>query len=203
MGEILPISVFWCTVQGRGGGIVVRALFEYAPQHELYFLHFHTDYNYFLCHELGEDLWKKASSLLEKDAWLVMTKVAVVMYHWRRGAWSGAKKVWQDTQTMLADTQLIRVGIDEQRFFVLWEMIGRRIASGTPYAPLELPICDKHLLDNARSRVQYMQQRKDKHFPSWMGADTAPDAVRYMHRLRDRSGVIAARQRALKQKKSK
>jgi predicted metal-dependent hydrolase len=180
-----------------------RALFEYAPQHELYFVHFHTDYNYFLCHELGEELWKKEQSPLTKDAWLVLTKVAVVMYHWRRGAWIGAQKVWEHTQALLADAQLIRVGIDELKFAVLWEKIGTHIASGTPYVPIQLPICDKHLLENARSRVQYIQMRKDKNFPKWMGADTAPDAVRYMHRMRDRSEIIEARLRALKKKQAK
>ena len=70
-------------------------------QHPLFvqfIVYFNENQDYFECHEVLEELWKKKEPL-DKDHWLVaLILLSTGLYHWRRGNRKGAEKTLQNAQ---------------------------------------------------------------------------------------------------------
>ncbi|WP_027407651.1 DUF309 domain-containing protein [Anoxybacteroides tepidamans] len=158
-----------------------------------YLLHFHTDRDYFECHELLEEYWKKDE---KRRVWVGLIQIAVALYHHRRGNRNGAKRMMQKAAWLLAQERasLQQLGLDDSKLLELLKKYMERIEQGKPYRSIELPISDKALL-------QTCLELCEKKGLFWgKESDLHNEFLLHKHARRDRSDVIAAREQS-KQKK--
>ncbi|KPC99353.1 hypothetical protein LR69_02339 [Geobacillus sp. BCO2] len=67
-----------------------------------YLVHFHSDRDYFECHEILEEHWKQDG---RNKGWLVLIQMAVAFYHYRRGNTSGALRLIRRARALLDEAQ--------------------------------------------------------------------------------------------------
>ncbi|GGJ59610.1 hypothetical protein GGR02_000846 [Anoxybacillus voinovskiensis] len=151
-----------------------------------YLYHFHTDRDYFECHELLEEHWKQDG---KKHVWALLIQIAVALYHHRRGNASGAKRMMQKANGLLAQEKdaVRRLGLDEEELARLLKQYIKQIDEGKPYESISLPINDETLLQTCLSLC------KQKGGVWGQKSDMANEFLLHKHMLRDRSDVIAAR----------
>ncbi|GIO11548.1 hypothetical protein J19TS2_11030 [Cohnella xylanilytica] len=167
-------------------------LSPYPPEFISYLAEYFGSRDYFECHELMEELWKKEKGSPSEGSWLVLVRIAVAQYHARRGNGRGAYKLLAKAAEEADPGELGRIGLDGAR---LAAMLRERVeAWGSPdgvfYAELELPIADPLLLRLARELCAARGW-------AWGApAEAIPSEVVHRHATRDRSEVIAARAEA-------
>ncbi|OQP06000.1 hypothetical protein B1690_11075 [Geobacillus sp. 46C-IIa] len=152
-----------------------------------YLVHFHGDRDYFECHEILEEQWKRDGRTIE---WLVLIQIAVAFYHYRRGNTSGALRLVKRARALLKEARgmIRRLGLDDRALAALLDDTARRIAHGEPYESIELPIADRSLYEQCRSACAERQL-------VWGQASNAADLELVdKHRRRDRTAIIAARE---------
>ncbi|KYD25076.1 DUF309 domain-containing protein [Geobacillus sp. FSL W8-0032] len=153
-----------------------------------YLVHFHGDRDYFECHELLEEQWKRDG---RPNGWLVLIQIAVAFYHYRRGNMSGALRLIRRAQALLEEARgMIRqLGLDDQALEALLGDTAARIVRGEPYRSVELPIRDRSLYEQCLAACAKQQLAWGQ--PSDLGN---VDVVN-KHQRRDRSGILAERER--------
>ncbi|QSB50200.1 DUF309 domain-containing protein [Parageobacillus toebii] len=165
----------------------------YPDAYIRYLIHFHTDRDYFECHEILEEHWKKDGY---KKVWVVLIQIAVALYHHRRGNSQGALRMMRKALSLLQKEQkaVRELGLDEQRLAKQLEHYIERIAQNKAYKSIELPVCDETLR-------KMCQAICDERGISWGKASDMSDVfLIHKHKLRDRSDVIAAREEKKKSK---
>jgi uncharacterized protein len=165
----------------------------YPDAYIRYLIHFHTDRDYFECHEILEEHWKKDGY---KKVWVVLIQIAVALYHHRRGNGQGALRMMRKALSLLQKEQkaVRELGLDEQRLAKQLERYIERIAQNEAYKSIELPVCDETL-------QKMCQAICDERGLSWGKASDMSDVfLIHKHKLRDRSDVIAAREEKKKSK---
>ena len=165
----------------------------YPDAYIRYLIHFHTDRDYFECHEILEEHWKKDGY---KKVWVVLIQIAVALYHHRRGNGQGALRMMRKALSLLQKEQkaVRELGLDEQRLAKQLEHYIERIAQNKAYKSIELPVCDETLR-------KMCQAICDERGISWGKASDMSDVfLIHKHKLRDRSDVIAAREEKKKSK---
>lgn len=158
-----------------------------------YLIHFHTDRDYFECHEILEEHWKKDG---HKKVWVVLIQIAVALYHHRRGNNRGALRMMQKALSLLQKEKeaVGELGLDAEQLFRQLERYMERVAQKKAYESIELPICDETLR-------KICQTRCEKQGLTWGQASDLNNAyLMHKHKLRDRTEVIAARERKRKSK---
>lgn len=169
------------------------------PQEYIDFLvHFHGDRDYFECHEILEDYWKKVDNGNKESMWVGLIQLAVSNYHHRRGNFQGALRTLQKAIRILFkhDGQLQKLGLNSTELFQ--QMEGRRLQllKSQPYDSLQLPISHK-LMDVCKKRSLELGL-------NWGSRSNMADSdLIHRHKKRDRSSVIRERQQALQDKKNK
>ncbi|WCN36371.1 DUF309 domain-containing protein [Aneurinibacillus uraniidurans] len=155
-----------------------------------YLVYFHAKRDYFECHEVLEEYWKSLDSDQNRDVWVGLIQIAVGLYHQRRGNLAGAKKMLTAALTQLAPTELEQLGFAGD---ALRNEISKRvldIEAGMSYTDLNLPL---HLELAARC-----EKRCAAEGIHWLSATDFSDTfLIHKHKLRDRSDVIAERNRRL------
>lgn len=158
----------------------------YPTAYIKYLFHFHTDRDYFECHELLEEHWKQDG---KKQVWAALIQIAVALYHHRRGNNPGAKRMMQKAISSLEQEKdaILRLGLDDVQLKSLLKHYVKRIEEGKPYKSICLPITDEALLQTclalcAKKGVIWGQK-----------SDVTNEFLLHKHALRDRSDVIAAR----------
>ena len=165
-------------------------------QHPLFvqfIVYFNENQDYFECHEVLEELWKKHEPL-DKEHWLVtLILLSTGLYHWRRGNIKGAKKTLFNAQS-----RLLRMKHFPSVPFS-WEQLSyelnaslHRLQKGEHFTPFHLTIEEEHTIRS------YQQMKKiiplhDKQDPFLV----------HKHTLRDRTDVINERERAKKERQKK
>ncbi|KAF0994673.1 DUF309 domain-containing protein [Geobacillus sp. TFV-3] len=152
-----------------------------------YLVHFHSDRDYFECHEILEEHWKQDG---RNNGWLVLIQMAVAFYHYRRGNVSGALRLIRRARALLDEAQemIRRLGLDDEELARLLDDTARRIARGEPYESVELPIRDRSLYEQCQAACARRQL-------VWgQASDLANLDLVDKHRRRDRSDIIAARE---------
>ncbi|PDM41147.1 MULTISPECIES: DUF309 domain-containing protein [unclassified Geobacillus] len=165
----------------------------YPDAYIRYLIHFHTDRDYFECHEILEEHWKKDGY---KKVWVVLIQIAVALYHHRRGNSQGALRMMRKALSLLQKEQkaVRELGLDEQRLAKQLEHYIERIAQNKAYKSIELPVCDETLR-------KMCQAICDERGISWGKASDMSDVfLIHKHKLRDRSDVIAAQEEKKKSK---
>lgn len=148
--------------------------------------------DFFECHEIMEEYWKKTSGSELSGCWLMLIRIAVVQYHARRGNGAGAYKLLIKAVEEIQPRLMDRLGLDGER---LARMLKERAQAwggpeGVRYEDFELPIADPELLRLAQARCAEK---------GWIWASPgqqAPGEIVHRHLTRDRTDVVAARKAA-------
>ncbi|MCG7406702.1 DUF309 domain-containing protein [Paenibacillus sp. ACRRX] len=173
----------------------------YADGYIQYLVEFHVTRDWFECHEIMEEMWKQETDADLQQTWLVLIRLAVGLYHERRGNLPGAEKMYRQVENSIRSIDWKGLGIEGDK---LTYMVGQRlkktehlmmsserVRADRVFETMNLPIDDPHLLKQCQIYC-------NKHGLGWNLADTDfTDELIHRHRLRDRSDVIAARQAAL------
>jgi hypothetical protein len=185
---------------------------QYPRAYVEYLLLFHAYRDYFECHEVLEQQWKRenqeARAAREADsmpgkAWVALIQTAVALYHHRRGNVRGAAKMMESAvrNTASALNEMSRLGIDGPRFLRRLDARRKQLREDPPvsFSDLDIPLADKDL---EAFCIQECEQRGVR----WGApSDSQNDWLIHKHKRRDRSGIIRERleQQRLKQMSGK
>jgi predicted metal-dependent hydrolase len=164
---------------------------SYPEPYIHYLIQFHVYRDYFECHEILEEHWKKNPADALSKTWAGLIQVAVALYHQRRGNLSGAQKMLNSAINILREKDLTELGIDSQLFMARIRQRAEELAqhpNPPRFEDLNIPLADHELLQLCLIRVG-----SDKH--AWEHpSDLTNEQLIHKHMLRDRSDVIRLRQ---------
>ncbi|MBT2656454.1 DUF309 domain-containing protein [Bacillus sp. ISL-18] len=169
----------------------------YPNEYIQFLAHFHGDRDYFECHEILEEYWKKNDGRNKNSIWVGLILLAVSTYHHRRNNFNGAKRTLEKA-IKIFKTQpefVIKLGFNCP---LLQDLLKERLSIITNqqrYSSFILPIEDLALLELCK---RYCEQNG----VVWgMNSDVTDDHLVHRHVLRDRTSVIEERNQALKLRK--
>ncbi|XRG80978.1 DUF309 domain-containing protein [Rossellomorea sp. GAMAL-10_SWC] len=149
-----------------------------------YLCHFHFDQDFFECHEILEEQWKLDLNHQYKKVWLGLIRLSVVLYHYRRRNFTGAKKLFRHVITFSNDSNLLEMaGIDPLRFQQIISDLQLNLQNETEFHPFDLPINDQKLIE------RYQNQKENY-------SSFTADLIN-KHSTRDRTDVISERLKQL------
>jgi uncharacterized protein len=161
-----------------------------------YLVHFHSDRDYFECHEILEEYWKSLPTESRSPVWVGLIQIAVSLYHLRRGNFVGAEKMLSSAIRLIRQLpqEYTTLALDVPLLLELLEAKRVEIEARQPYTSLDLPITSLSLLEECRALA--LQKGLVYGQPS----DLTNHYLCNKHTLRDRSDVIAERERSLQQR---
>ncbi|MCU9613756.1 DUF309 domain-containing protein [Caldibacillus lycopersici] len=157
-----------------------------------YLVHFHCKRDYFECHEILEEYWKKEGK--SNKIWVGFIQIAAAFYHYRRNNFRGAKKLMQSAYTIMCEeeTQLESLGFDPMQLLLQLKQTIHRLNHSDSYKAIRLPIKHDTLLKKYINacRLNGLSYQ-----------ETIDDAyIINKHLLRDRSEIILTRQVSMQMK---
>ncbi|MGJ7919926.1 DUF309 domain-containing protein [Neobacillus sp. LXY-4] len=171
----------------------------YPSAYIQFLVHFHSDRDYFECHEILEEYWKETANQDKHSIWVGFILLAVSNYHYRRGNLSGAARTLSKSLAIFQGQEQTahQLGINLTSLIPFLEERLIHIKSGFPYSSFNLPISDPGLLRECQ-QLTFAKGLK------W-GVDSNLDNKELIHRhaLRDRSDVIQERSVAMARKNDK
>jgi uncharacterized protein len=160
-----------------------------------YLVQFHGTRDWFECHEIMEEHWKKDTGGTFRTAWLALIQIAVALYHERRGNRAGAVKMLDSAIAKCETVRWTALGVDGEALLVELRARGRewgRAETVGAFRDLDLPIIDQALLKQCEIECARIGV-------SWGQPSDLEDAgLIHRHTLRDRTGVIEERQKQYK-----
>lgn len=169
----------------------------YPTEYIQFLAHFHGDRDYFECHELLEDYWKRIDSRNKDSIWVGLILLSVSAYHHRRSNFSGAERTLRKAIKIFewqADS-LTNLGLNKKD---LYQLISRQVyalQNGESYRSFSLPIRDPILLELAKKTCE------QKGFIWGNESDLTNNSLVHRHKLRDRTSIIEERNQSLKTRK--
>jgi predicted metal-dependent hydrolase len=156
-----------------------------------YLIHFHTERDYFECHEVLEEYWKETN--MKDKVWVGLIQVAVSLYHHRRGNYKGALKMMQSaTKTLeLEKEAVIKLGIKYDEFMSVLSDKLKDIKELRLYSSVNIPLEDVVL-----QKCLLICTEKRLHWGA--GSKLENEEIIHKHTLRDRSDVIRDRYEQIK-----
>lgn len=169
----------------------------YPKEYIEYLVHFHGSRDYFECHEILEEYWKKTDTPSKQSIWVGLIQLAVSSYHHRRGNFAGAKKTLVKAKQifLLHEQQLPGIGLNPEALLSLLDQQIRRIDLHQPYESFQLPIEEPSL--NSECEQLAKKLGLDLKYKS----DLKNKQLVHRHLLRDRTSVIQDRRNAIKKKR--
>lgn len=170
----------------------------YPKEYLDYLIYFHAQRDYFECHEILEEYWKKEENpSLRKKVWVGLIQIAVSLYHQRRKNFSGSLKMMEGALNIFENEtdDLERLGLHSAS---LVEQIKQRIEdikNRKAYESMTLPLRED-VLEECQQLCQ--QQQLTWGIPS----DVNNEALIHKHTLRDRSDVLEERDRQRKRRRN-
>lgn len=163
------------------------------PKEFIHFLvHFHCDRDYFECHEILEEYWKKTDPRNKQSIWVGFIQLAVSNYHYRRKNFAGAQKSIKKAMQIFFQEKLLisQLGLNRYELFSLLKDRLTKIEENQPYDSYNLPISDPLLLHQCTKLCEEIGRH-------WEEKSNLNDLqLVNRHLLRDRTDVIQARQNA-------
>lgn len=161
-----------------------------------YLLHFHTDRDYFECHEILEEYWKNLPDEGKSSTWVGLIQIAVSLYHQRRGNFNGAQKMLASACDILkANPDTLRqLGLSPEELLARLEERKASLDRQQAYSSLDLPIADPALL----AQCQQLSEERGLQFGS--PSDLGNAYICNKHTVRDRRDVIEKREEELERK---
>lgn len=173
----------------------------YPREYIEYLVQFHGVRDYFECHEIMEEYWKKDSGSPMTPIWLGLIQVAVGLYHERRGNRVGALKMLESSLSHLYEEGMARVGIDGDAFTAdIRERIVRlkqhqAEPKEEPYRDMDISFADPDL-------DKLCADEAAKLSVPWIApSDLSDEMTVHKHLRRDRSGVVRERLARLEEKR--
>ncbi|WP_203361847.1 DUF309 domain-containing protein [Bacillus sp. REN10] len=168
-------------------------MYSYPLAYLTFLVHFHDHQDYFECHEVLEEYWKEKTDQTRDSVWVGLIQTAVVLYHHRRGNMKGALKLAVKALNTLTKQRkkLDELGIDSQVFLNNFSARLQDLQQEQPFTSFSIPLNDPEL------KQQY-QLVKQSCFSPLIKEST--DYLYHKHTLRDRSDVLAARERSLQER---
>src|SRR4051812_25464043 len=126
-----------------------------------YLVHFHGNRDYFECHEILEDYWKKIDNRNKESIWVGLIQLAVANYHHRRGNFNGASRTLQKSLRILSINKegLRKLGIE---FTLLVKQMNEQliqIENNQDYQSTILPIYSKSLVEQCVNRSHELNMK--------------------------------------------
>ncbi|MFC0271532.1 DUF309 domain-containing protein [Metabacillus herbersteinensis] len=162
-----------------------------------YLVHFHGDRDYFECHEVLEEHWKEDPPKDRKLYWVGLIQIAVGLYHQRRGNFPGAKRMMANAIRILESEEvaIIKLGLHNEKLIGQLKQRFEEITLKKPYRSLNLPISDPELIKLCITSCNKLNL-------VWCQESNLADLYLVnRHSNRDRSDVIAERDRMLLEKR--
>lgn len=159
-----------------------------------YLIYFHTDRDYFECHEVLEEYWKTVD---RSNIWVGLIQIAVGLYHFRRNNDAGAKKMMLNAHNILQNESLQHVGLDKQILLTKLTNIINHINDKQPFQDINLPIIDQQL------RTQCEQICHQNNLTWGSPSNLANEDIVHKHKLRDRTEVINEREKQKRLRKNR
>lgn len=165
---------------------------EYPQAYILYLVHFHGDRDYFECHEILEDYWKKVAPKDQRSFWVGFIQIAVALYHHRRENMQGALRtiVKANNNLLFNQNKLNQLGIDVDKLFTLLKQTEERIVAGMPYQSINLPLIDYQLITQCEDECNILGL-------IWKSDPSYNTNIIHKHLKRDRTPIIQERARQL------
>lgn len=169
----------------------------YPKEYIQYLVHFHGDRDYFECHEILEEYWKKQDSSNKQSVWVGFIQLAVSCYHHRRENYTGAKRTLEMAMKIFTEKEksIRNLGLNEISLFAIVEDCYVKLGQKHPYKSFNLPIYDPLLLQQCQSLCSELG------FTWCIDSDLNNHFLVHRHKLRDRTNVIQAREKAMKARK--
>ncbi|MDP4083810.1 MAG: DUF309 domain-containing protein [Bacillota bacterium] len=164
----------------------------YPREYIHYLVHFHCDRDYFECHEILEEYWKRVDKGNKFSIFIAFIQLAVSNYHHRRDNFEGAKKTLKKAIYLfqLNKSKISELGLDSTSLFQIITSQLIRIEKRLPYESYEFPFADPSLLNDC---INICKQ----HGLTWgMPSNLSNLQLVHRHLLRDRSNVIQERENA-------
>ncbi|GIN60678.1 hypothetical protein J27TS8_06710 [Robertmurraya siralis] len=168
------------------------------PQEYIEFLvHFHGDRDYFECHEILEEYWKKVDKNNKNSVLVGLILLAVSNYHHRRGNFSGAARTLKKSLMIIEQHNLDALGLSKEELLILLKARLTHIQERKEYLSMRLPIKDSSLIEACKKSCQQKGV-------NWCEkSDLSNDEIVHRHLLRDRSEVMIERAQAIKLRQKK
>lgn len=117
-----------------------------------YLAHFHGTRDYFECHEVLEERWKRELPLDRDSIWVAFIQLSVALYHQRRDNFYGAEKLLRNSisKFTIHKNTISQYGIDPNRLFLLLDKLLTNIIKHEAYYSVTLPLFDAKLLLNVK-----------------------------------------------------
>lgn len=171
----------------------------YDKEYIDFLVHFHCDRDYFECHEILEEHWKKDPPKKRKSYWVGLIQIAVGLYHQRRGNFAGALKMISNALRILTKEQLAlsELGLHSNDLLKQLKIRKAEILEEKAYYSINLPISDENLL------ALCMQKCEIQQIPWGKESNLTDDDLIHKHKNRDRKEVIEERLKQLAMRKEK
>ncbi|AQX53868.1 DUF309 domain-containing protein [Priestia flexa] len=163
-----------------------------------YLVYFHTNRDYFECHEVLEEHWKVADPRHRNVLWVGLIQVAVSLYHHRRSNYVGAERTMKKAISILDahHQELFQIGLQPIDLISILNKHLRLIQASKPYQSLNMPIVDEHL-------VQQCHAHPLAQTFGWLTPSNLQDEhLIHRHKLRDRTAIIAERAKKLRKSRA-
>jgi len=159
-----------------------------------YLVHFHGDRDYFECHEELEEHWKLVDTGNKASHWVGLIQIAVALYHQRRGNFKGASRTFEKAINIITKQKerIHDLGIQTDHLLEILKKKLHDTKNQSQYESITLPIYDKNLLKLCISECNRLGIQWGKK------SDIDNEYLVHKHKLRDRSDVIAERERQIK-----
>lgn len=144
--------------------------------------------DYFECHELLEDLWKKLAPRNKNHELVGFILLSTGMYHWRRNNFKGAHKSFRKANLLLSQLPIedchFVTSFDYNHLVHSVDQAANQSAQLIPYSPMYFIVTDPYLSQQMES------------FP--LPVEPITEEILHKHLLRDRTEVITNRLEAMK-----
>ena len=171
----------------------------YPQEYIDYLVHFHGDRDYFECHEVLEEYWKKVDNKNKESILVGFILFAVSNYHHRRNNFAGAKRTLGKAFTIFTKQadELTSYGLNP---IVFIHFVKERLADvedHKEYTSINLPLEDSSL-------IRICETVCEKKGLTWcQESDLSDDQLIHKHAKRDRSEVMFERRLAINARKNK
>lgn len=178
------------------GGLAIHM---YDQAYIDYLIYFHCERDYFECHEVLEEHWKKDPPKERKKYWVGLIQIAVGLYHQRRGNYPGAYRMISNAINLLEEElEMLKIlGLQNEELIKQLKHRKQEIFNKQPYHSFNFPIEDRRLESICLNRCTSENLTWGKH------SDLSNEYLLHKHIKRDRTEVITERELQLKKRHSK
>ncbi len=167
----------------------------YPKEYIQFLVHFHGDQDFFECHEILEEYWKKVDNRNKESLWVAFILMAVSAYHHRRENYKGAEKTLKKSKLLFEKFKedIDKIGLDGTKLIIVLQKQENFIEQKQRFHPYHLPISDLSLLNHCIEIANSMGM-------SWKNSEIIPPNIIHRHLTRDRSLVIQEREKAIQKR---